>query len=305
VAKLPNPPDPTLVAADAALVANQERRKRDYLGMSAIGDPCERKLWLSFRHAKSASFDAITLKRFEDGHRTEDVIIARLRAVDGIEIYDRNEDGKQICARDLGGHFRGHYDFIVRGLLQAPSAWHIGEVKCSAKIGELEKHKALFGDKNALAAWNETYYAQAQCYMGYENLDRHYLVCTAPGGREWTSVRTDFDPASFIGYKAKAERVIFNDTAPPRIGESTHWLCRMCDMHGICHDSELPERSCRICVHATPERSGGWTCALGKLLMPCADHRYNPSMLKRRQIDVQDGSIVYADGYVDRGPEGV
>lgn len=304
MAKLPATIDPTLQAADAALVATQDRSRRKYLGMSAIGDPCERKLWMAFRWASQETFDAPTLKRFEDGHRTEDLIIARLRMVPGLEIHDREEGGGQIACVDFGGHFRGHLDWMCRGLIQAPKAWHVGEMKCSAKIAELEKHKGLLGEKNALLAWNQTYYGQAQCYMGYQQVERHWLVCTTPGGREWTSVRTEFDPVAFMKLKAKAERVIFDESAPPRIGDSTNWNCRMCKaFFDICHGDAIPDRHCRNCVHATAERDGEWSCAIGKEFGEiCEAHRHIPDMLNKSQTDVVGDAIHYADGYVDAGP---
>lgn len=310
MAKLPATIDPTLQAADAALVATQDRSRRKYLGMSAIGEPCERKLWLSFRWASQETFDAPTLKRFEDGHRTEDLIIARLRLVKGLEIHDRGDDGKQLGHSLFGGHYSGHYDMMVLGLIQAPKSWHVGEVKCSAKIAELEKHKALLGEKNALLAWNPTYYGQAQMYMDCEGVDRHWLVATTPGGREWTSVRTDYDPVAAMKLKAKAEKIIFSDEAPPRIGDATNFACRWCHFAPICHEQALPDRECRSCLHSTALREGGWSCALGREFgTVCSDHRWLPSMLNAAQVDVVNGTdIVYqwrsnGEGWVDAGSD--
>lgn len=294
--KLPNAVDPTLAAADMAMVATQDRYKRKYLGMSSIGEPCERKLWYSFRHALTVTFDAPTLKRFEDGHRTEDLVIARLRRVDGLAIVDRGGDGRQLGAKLLGAHFAGHYDFMAQGLLQAPKTWHVGEVKCTAKLSELEKHVSNLGEKNALQEWNVTYYGQAQMYMDYEGVERHWLVATTPGGREWTSVRTDYDPLAAMKLKAKAERIIFSETAPGRIGEETSFACKWCDYHGLCHGDTMPERSCRNCVHATalPVGNADWRCEKGLAFgMVCEHHRFLPTMINGVQRDVIDGAIVY------------
>lgn len=308
MAKLPATTDPTLSAADDALVATQDRYRRKYLGMSAIGEPCERKLWLSFRWAARETFDAPTLKRFEDGHRTEDLIIARLRLVDGLEIHDREEGGGQIACSDFGGHLRGHLDWMCRGLIQAPKAWHVGEMKCSAKINELGKHKSLLGEKSALQAWNIVYYGQAQMYMMYQNVDRHWLVCTTPGGREWTSVRTEYDPVAAMKLKAKAERIIFTEEAPARIGDATNFACRWCHFAPICHEKVLPDRACRNCINAEVLREGGWRCAAGNAFgTACEAHRWLPSMLNAVQVDVVNGSdIVYqwrvdGEGFVDDG----
>lgn len=309
MAKIPNTQDPTLQIADAQLVATQDRSRRKYLGMSAIGGECERKLWFAFRWCGQETFDAPTLKRFEDGHRAEDLIIARLRLVPGLEIYDRAEDGGQLGAKLLGGHYSGHYDFMVRGLVQAPKAWHVGEVKCSAKIAELEKHNGLLGEKSALYAWNQVYWAQAQMYMDCEGVDRHWLVATTPGGREWISVRTDYDPVAAMKLKAKAERIIFSDEAPPRAGGPASFVCKWCHFAPICHESAIPERECRNCLNAEVLCEGGWRCAAGKAFgEACEGHRFLPSIISGEQVDVVGDVVHYRfkDGgeYVDDGKSG-
>src|SRR5690625_5842237 len=80
-------PDPTLLAVDEQMEARQQSRFRPYLGMSAIGGPCDRRLWLEFRWADKPRFEARTLYMFDDGHRTEDLMAARLRMVPGITLH--------------------------------------------------------------------------------------------------------------------------------------------------------------------------------------------------------------------------
>lgn len=296
--------DPTLSAANEAMVRANKPRHSNALGASWIGMACERAVWFKFHHAKLVAPDARALKLFEDGYAVEDVVVARIAAVPGVEWHAR--DGvKQYGFSDFGGHHRGYYDGVVRGLLQAPATWHIGEVKASAKWADLDKSKAKVGEKSALLHWNPIYYAQAQVYMHAEGLTRHYLVAASPGARDWTSVRTDYDPAAALRLRAKAERVIFGNAPAERIGEADSFACRFCDFHGLCHGSELPDRECRGCIHATALREGGWKCEAGHAFgTVCGDHRYVPSMLNGEQTDMRDGNVVYQmkDGeYVDCG----
>ena len=87
MAAIPAPADPTLVAVDAAIeLRGNAEQHRPYLGMSAIGRACSRALWYGFRWCSPNTFDAATLKRFEDGHRGEDIQADRLRLVEGIEL---------------------------------------------------------------------------------------------------------------------------------------------------------------------------------------------------------------------------
>jgi hypothetical protein len=321
MAALPEKSCLTLEAADAALEAGQDRRRRAYLGMSAIGNPCERALWYGFRWVALPAFDATTIKRFEDGHASEAVAIARLKAVPGIELHDTDEAGEQFGFKDLGGHFSGHMDGVALGLRQAPKTWHVVEIKASEKWQDLDKAKRKVGEKHALAEWNPVYYAQAVLYMDYAGIDRHYLVCTSPGARRWTAVRTNADPAFALILKAKAERIIFSDHAPQRIGGPDNFGCKWCDWRGICHEGAAPERNCRTCLHSEPLRAPNaftgqteWRCVHFAIGLSRADqerggecplHRFLPDLVPGDQIDATPQGITYrmADGstWIDRG----
>jgi len=314
MAALPEKLCPMLQAADRALEAGQERRRRAYLGMSAIGNPCERALWYGFRWAAQIEFDATTLKRFADGHASEAVAVARLKATPGLEVHDLDESGEQFGFKDLGGHFSGHMDGVALGLIQSPKTWHVLEIKASEKWQDLDKAKKKVGEKNALAEWNATYYAQAVLYMDYAGIDRHYLVCVSPGVRRWTAVRTNADPAFAMMLKDKAARIIFSDRAPNRIGGADSFACRWCDWRGLCHEGAKAERNCRTCLAAEVCPDGEWKCTrFGHNLSRtdqdagCQDHRYLPDLVPGEQIDARNGVIVYRmqDGseWIDGGGE--
>jgi hypothetical protein len=312
VAALPDFACPTLAAADKALADGQERRRRNYLGMSAIGGACERALWYGFRWVSFANFDALTLKRFADGHASEAVAVARLKATPGLEVHDVDSGGEQFGFKDLGGHFSGHMDGVVLGLIQAPKTWHVLEIKASEKWQDLDKARKKVGEKHALAEWNPVYYAQAVLYMDYAGLTRHYLVCVSPGARRWTAVRTDADPAFAAILKAKAERIVFTDHAPKRIGGADSFACRFCDFAATCHQGAQADRNCRTCLNSTPTRDGEWKCEkFGHELSRtdqeagCGEHRFLPDLVPGEQIDADNYSVSYRmrDGSIweDRG----
>lgn len=303
MALLPAPPDPTLEAADRALEDAQVRRGRPYMGMSAVGAECPRQLWYSFRHVQEQTFDAATLKRFEDGHRTETLAIERLRMLSDLEVHDVGEDGHQFGFEDLGGHFRGHMDGAILGLIQAPQTWHCLEIKACAdkKLDELKKAIADVGQKLALRKWNMVYYAQAILYMDYAGLDRHYLVALSPGGRRWMSVRTDADPVEAQLLKDKAERIIFSARPPERAGRPENLICKWCDYREICHEATSgPQRNCRTCLHSTPEQEGGWSCARWRTDLDnedqargCDRHLFIPDLVPFEQIDAGEDRVSY------------
>jgi hypothetical protein len=150
--------------------------------------------------------------------------------------------------------------------------------------------------------------------MHYAGLERHYLVCVTPGARKWTSVRTEADPVHAEVMRQRAERIIFTDTAPNRIGGPDYFQCRWCDFHALCHgDAVLAKRNCRTCLSVTPKRDGTWRCEqFGHTLSKedqqagCPDHRFLPSLVPGEQVDEVFGLVHYRlrDGrqWADEGP---
>lgn len=306
MAKLPlQHTDPTLDAIDRIMedMAAQER-PRSYLGMSQIGEECARKSWYRFRFARQERFDAATLKRFEDGHRTEALVIARMKLLPELTLVDvEPETGKQIGFVDCDGHFRGHADGSIMGILQAPKALHVFEVKCVSekKLSELMKAIHTCGEKGALQKWNPTYYGQAMLYCDYLGATRHYLVCATAGGREWIGVRTNEDKVCTMRLKAKANRVISSNEPLEKISEkSDYFECRYCAFSGICHEAEMPDRSCRTCLHSTPIADGQWHCERWgctltneQQLMGCQAHKYLPPLVPGEVLEAQAAYVKY------------
>lgn len=282
--------DETLAAADAALVAAQEAMPRPYLGMSALGHPCTRRLWYEFRWSLRRSFDAVTLKRFEDGHRGEAVQAGRLRMVRGIELHTHRPDGSQYGFTLCGGHVRGHMDGAILGLLEAPKTWHVWEHKQVGEAGfrELSRLRERVGEKVALREWNEVYYGQAQLYMRCSGMNRHYLTCATPGGRSTLSVRTEVDTAFADRLIARATRIVEAVEPPERLSDRPDWfVCKLCDYHPVCHGTAAPLPTCRSCAHATPVvQDGQWHCGrhgitltIASQAQGCQGQRYIPALL--------------------------
>jgi len=296
--------DPTIdamreVALGDAHAAEQPRR---YLGMSSIGERCERKLWYSFRWsftvspwlAQDESQKLIATWAADDGHRTEALMAARLRKVKGIELHTLDpRTGRQIEFSYLGGHFCGHADGVVRGVLQAPKTWHVWEHKARDEEYTRLLQKAINekGEKNALQEWEPIYYAQAVMYMDSIDMTRHYMTVSGPGGRvPAIGLRTDANPDFARALRAKAERIIRAQEPPPRISDQPAWHeCKICPAWNVCHGNRAPPVSCRTCVHATPEiegEGGRWSCAFHKIDIPehgqrvgCDSHRFIPALI--------------------------
>ena len=109
----------TLQILDDKLEREQDTSHRPHLGASAIGGECERKTWYSFRWALEPDFTADVLRKFRDGHESEELIARELEQVVTLS-------GRQ--ARFQDGHFGGSVDGIIEGgLVEAPNtAAHMG-----------------------------------------------------------------------------------------------------------------------------------------------------------------------------------
>jgi len=293
---LPEPTDPTLDAIDAAIVARRETRFSRRLGASSIGRECERSLWLEFRWAKVPEFDAMSIKRFEDGDRGEIIMAERLRMLDVELCTEDPRTGRQFEFEEIEGHFVFRPDGAILGLLQAPKRWHLWENKVSEKgPRELAKLKQSLGEKAALRAWNAVYYAQAVIGMWLMGLERCYHTVSSPGMRHTVSCRTEEDDEEAMRLLAKARRVIEAKRAPPKIGEETHYVCRTCSLSSLCHSNEFALVSCRTCLHSTPIEKGQWHCQrFGKLLTletqkeGCPSHKFIPDLVPGEQIDIDE-----------------
>ena len=332
---LPNRDDPTLDAVEVAVENTHRSDVRNYLGWSGLQHPCERSVQYDFLWASSKTFRASTLFKFEDGHGTEDRVNGRLallpppviddddNLISGVQFLPLGPDGHQWSVSSLGGHLRGHLDGIIRGLLQAPKTWHVYEVKCVAEA-KFRKLKRLVEEhgKDALEHWDEQYFIQAQGYMGAAEpqLKRHYLICVTPGGREMTSVRTDFQPKAYQYALDKAARLITHDELSPRISEDPDfYVCKhFCSFKDVCHAPQVSAKvSCRTCAHSTPiiddaanNFAKRWKCELHDNMLStddqkraCPQHLYRPDMLgwaQPHQFNKLDNEIEYR---TDNGKE--
>ena len=296
--------DPTLEACDKALEAKAAQEKpRGYLGMSNIGEECWRYLFYSFRQAYKKSPPAFLIKCAERGHLAEDIQAKRLRMVSGINLVTSDPNsGRQIEFSDVNGHFKGHCDGVITGLLQSPKTPHVWEHKEKEQkfVNEFNKIKAELGEKQALKKWHPVYYAQAVLYMFFLDIKRHYLTVTVPGGRETYSARTEANDEFANQLRDKAKRIINSNEPFEKIGGADFFKCKMCDARGICHQGDMPERGCRTCAHSSPIESAQWHCqrwgkvlSLDEQIAGCPAHCYLPSLVPGEAISSTEKTVQY------------
>ncbi len=229
--------DPTLEAMHRAVErAEAGKPPRTYLGASSIGHPCERSLWYGLNGAKAKPMSASGIYATSDGHRVEDVIADRLRMVEGVELWTVDEHGKQFGFSD--GNFSGHCDGVILGLIQAPKTPHVWEHKAvnEKKFTEFGKLRLKHGEKNTLREWDWQYFVQAQIYMHYFGLTRHYITVSTPGGRQITSARTEYNKDIAEAHVAKAHRILSLKEPPARAWDNpSYYRCQWCRFHEVCY----------------------------------------------------------------------
>ena len=270
--------------------------RRRYLGASVIGRACERALWYGFRWCGGEEHDGRMRRLLESGDVQELRLLSDLRAA-GCEVVERDGDG-QIAVSACGGHFGGHLDAAVRGVPEAPKAWHVAECK---------SHNAKsFADLRAkgVAASKPEHHAQVQVYMHLTGMERAVYLAVNKDTDELHAERVRYDAVEAGRLMGRALRVIQSPRPPERIAaDPDDFRCKWCCHAGRCHASTPPapavdvDVTCRSCVHATPvvegSGDGRWVCDKHNRDLTdadqsaaCPDHLFIPELvLFAKQVD--------------------
>lgn len=304
MAKLPTPIHETVSAIyrHYETEAVKTERRSNGIGISTLGEKCERKLWYDFRWVSEiAKFEGRMLRLFETGKREELRLVEDLRNI-GCEVHvEEPETGKQIRVEDFGGHLSGYLDGVIRGLPESKK-WHVLEAKThSAKnFAKLKNH--------GLKEGHPKHYTQCQMGMGLcsPRLERALYLATHKDTDEIFQERIEFDFQHFTEQRAKAERIIKAETPPERINEKPEsWDCKYCDHNAFCHAEKLPQMNCRTCLHVTPIlEAGAWECSKHsktltkeEQLAGCSNHLFIPVLLPWEPIDATEDSVLYRDNF--------
>jgi len=303
--------DQTLAEVDKALERKKAKEHpRHYLGMSEIGHECSRHLFYSFRNAETRVWNAKGVRATEDGYIQEDVMAERLRMVPGIKLLteDPNKDpGSQIGFNMLLGHFLGHCDGMITGIKEAPTAWHIWEHKScdntgGNKYGKFLKAKETHGDKNALENWDYIYYCQGQIYMHCSQMTRHFITVTSPGGRNYSSTRTEYSAQTANYLIDKAQGIIFDpDFMPGKTCERPEYItCSWCAYKDLCHFDYFPLVHCKTCRYRECIKDGESRCLNDNSIIDkdmlnvgCNNHVYNPALIQAEILEQQRECTIF------------
>lgn len=310
--KLPdNILNPLVAKIDLAHELTQEP-PRPHLGVSTLGNSCERRLWLSLRWAVVEKFPGRILRLFRRGQNEEAQVVADLRKA-GLDVRFTGWDQKRV---DFGAHVSGSMDgVIVSGVPEAPEKPHTLEIKTHSKksFDDLERHGV---EKSKPLHW-----AQCQGYMfgtflpsfieenGFGKIDRCLYVAICKDDDRIYTERIRLDKTKAEAIIERGKRIATADRMPPPISTDPSWYeCKLCPMHNFCNVSKTTkEVNCRTCAHSTAEENGTWTCALhpGSAIpvdfqrVGCRSHVLHPDLVPWKMLDGVGNSARYEkDGAV-------
>lgn len=236
--------------------AVEPEKPRTYLGASAIGEPCSRKLWYDFRHCGIQVFPARLKRLFKRGDREEEVFIALLRGA-GMEVWPVDPETKeQFVMSDFGGHFGGHSDGIGR---------FPGEpaVKLEFKSYNDKRFQALVS--RGVQVSDPKYYSQMQVYMHYFKMGACLFCAVNKNDDSLHFEYVDYDETKFRSLNNKAHHILNASTPPMRISSNPdNFDCRYCHMLGVCHHQQEPLKNCRSCKFGEPAENATWICGQGR-----------------------------------------
>jgi hypothetical protein len=270
MAPLPPRASPTVESILAAYEADAGDGWREHLGASLIGGPCDRALWYTFRWITRTAQRGRMLRLFETGRLEEERLVRNLSRI-GVTVIDVDPDTGRWHVQAHSGHFGGSLDGVGLGIPDAPGTWHVLEFKThnAKSFAELKRR----GVREA----KPEHWAQMQVYMHLTGLTRalYLAVCKDTDALYAERVRVDHQEAERL--IARAGRIIFAPRPPARISDDPDWFeCRLCPHHDTCHGDQLPERTCRSCLHVTPSEDGAWHCARFDRAALRGDHQDRP-----------------------------
>ena len=219
-----------IAVLDEAALREEREERRTYLGASAIGSECLRKV--QFDWQLDSVHSARTKRIFARGHAFEE-FTARAMANAGFRI-ERGTPRTGFSAAN--GTFRGHCDGIVLDGPDLPGITYpcIWENKALGASGWRKI------EKDGLRKAYPAYYDQVQLYQAYLDLTNPALFTAENADNcEILPVLVEFDPAAAQAASDRAVSVIKATQAGElldRITDKgpTDWRCKMCSHSARC-----------------------------------------------------------------------
>lgn len=233
---------------------------RSHFGLSSVGRPCDRELWLKWRWAATKNIPARLIRLFNRGHLEEARFLALLEMIDvHIHATAGGQDRISMC----GGHVGSALDGTIYNVPDCPGEWLLLE----AKTHNTKSFCNLVAANNVRATKPE-HYSQMQSCMKLRGIHKTLYMAVNKNDDDLYCEVIHYEPREGDHKTARAERLVFASEPPPRLREDpSDQECRTCDMLEVCHYGAPVLRNCRTCVHSVPDPGGTWGCGLHNRLL--------------------------------------
>lgn len=283
-----NPGEVNIQAAIDRWHKEHREPPRQHLGLSLLGHPCDRWIWLSFRWAVNEDFSGRMLRLFRRGRREEETIVADLRAI-GIRIHSTCLDPDGQSRVDFGCHVSGSADGIIEsGVPGAEKTRHVAEFKTHS----LRSFNSL--KEKGVSEAKRQHWWQMQGYMLGLGIDRALYVAVCKDNDEMYTERITLDVQRAQSLIARGHRLALSERLPePLSADPTWYQCKMCAGYDFCFGSRTCTAvNCRTCAHVTPTKESTFLCADmdNRILTPeeqfsgCLGHVAHPDLVPWRYL---------------------
>jgi len=255
---------------------------RSHMGVSGIGNECERAIWLSFRWVMKPKFSGRILRLFRRGHLEENNVIMDLKNI-GIYVHDQQRRVNFNC------HVSGSIDGLIKGgVPEAEKTEHLLEIKT------YNDKRFLKLKKEGVQKSDPTYYTQCQVYMLGLGIDRALFYAVNKNTDEIHTERLHLDKDFAVKAVDRAKKIAISDRLPhPLSTDPTWYKCKMCNYHSFCHKTNLTENAnCRTCAHITVKENNTMYCEKHEGEIPidyqyegCRDHFLHPDLVPWERDD--------------------
>jgi len=229
-------------AIDVACVAENEARNsgnpRNYLGVSEIGQECERQVQYAYQKTEKDAdkhFNGITLRKFAGGHYFEDHTADLMKGA-GFDLKTHKANGGQFGFALFDDQFKGHIDGVIVGgpdWLKVPCLWEHKNLGNKS----FNKHKS-----KPLEEANPVYAAQVALYQCHLQLTEYPAVFCARNSDTqeiyWEMVEYDAELAQEM--TERAYRIITDTKAdyqyPRSFNSPDFFKCKWCAYQKRCWD---------------------------------------------------------------------
>src|ERR1700722_798033 len=91
----------------------EKQQNRNYIGCSAIGNPCQRAIWYGYHNAPGKNMSAITQATFDVGHLLEGMILDYIEEAGFKIIRPSKKNHSLFCFDKTNPKFQGHMDGVL------------------------------------------------------------------------------------------------------------------------------------------------------------------------------------------------